>query len=81
MVVELANEVVAALDGGPPEERVGLELHGALALNDAVALVCGFAFAAQVGRVARGSLFLDLQEERVLGAIALHEDAVVAQAD
>ena len=42
---------------------------------------CGFALLRQVGRVAGGDLFLDLQEERVLGAIALHEDAVVAQAD
>ena len=29
----------------------------------------------------RRRLFLDLQEERVLGAVALHVDAVVAQAD
>ena len=42
VVVELADEVVAALDGGPAEEGVGLELHGALAVDDAAALV-GFA--------------------------------------
>jgi len=39
VVVELADEEVAALDGGPTEKRVGLELHGSLALDNAPALM------------------------------------------
>ena len=81
VVVELADEVVAALDGGPAEERVGLELHGALAVDHAAALMARFELLAKVGCVGGGWLLLDLQEERVFGAIALHVDAVVAQAN
>ena len=39
MVVELADEVIAACDGGVAEEGVAGELHGALAVHDAMALV------------------------------------------
>ena len=39
VVVELADEVVAASDGGVAEEGVAGELHGTLAVDDAMALV------------------------------------------
>ena len=81
VVVELADEEVAALDGGPAEEGVGLELHGALAVDDAAALMRLGGHIAEIWGVGRERLFLDLQKERVLGAVALHVDAVVAQAD
>ena len=68
MVVELADEVVAAVDGGPAEEGVGLELHGALAFDDAVALVAGFGWSGR-GRRQEAVLFLDLEEERVAGPL------------
>ena len=66
VVVELADEEVAAFEGGVAEEGVGGELHGALAVDDAMALV-GVASGAfgKIGRVGRGSLFFDLQEEWV----------------
>ena len=35
----------------------------------------------QIGRVGGECLFFDLQEERILGAVALQVEAVVAQAD
>ena len=81
VIVELADEVVAAFDGGVAEEGVGLELHGALAVHDAVALVTGFELLAEIGSVGGGGLFLDLEEEGVGGAVALEVDAVIAQAD
>ncbi len=81
VVVELADQVIAAGDGGPAEERVGLQLHGALAFHRAAALVVRLARVAQVGRVGGVRLLLELQEERVGGAVALHVDDVVAQAD
>ena len=55
MVVELADEVVAAFDGGPAEEGVGLELHCALAFDDAAALVRRQRLLAEVGRVGGGA--------------------------
>ena len=84
MVVELADQVVAALDGGVAEEGIGGELHGALAVHDAMALVGVAGAFGQIGRVGRGGLFLDLEEERVdaVGAAeAFAVDDVVAQAD
>ncbi len=41
MVVELADEVVAAVDRGPAEEWVGLDLHGAFAFDDPASLMVG----------------------------------------
>ena len=80
VVVELADEVLAAADMGPAQERIGLQLHGALALGDALAVVgCGVGVG-QIGRVAGGRLFLDLKKERVGRAVALEVNAVVAQA-
>ncbi len=35
----------------------------------------------KVGRIDGGSFLLDLQEERIVGAVALKVDAVVAQTD
>ena len=82
MVVELADEVVAAFDRGPAEERVGLDLHGAFTFDDPASLVVGRnSVPAQVGRVAGRSLLFDLDEQGVFAAVALHVDAVVAQAD
>ncbi len=81
VVVELANQKVAALDGGVAEEGVGLELHGALALGDAAALVRLGGRVAEIRRVGGECLFFDLQEERIFGAVALQVEAVVAQAD
>ncbi len=82
VIVELANEEVALMDGGPAEEGIRLELHGALAFDDAAALMggCGRGIG-EVGGVGGGRLFLDLQEERVVGAVAFEIDAEVAQAD
>src|ERR1700722_20163095 len=88
VVVELADEEAARLagawvgDGGPAEEGIGLDLHGALAFDDAAALMgvreSGFV---EVGGVGGGGLLLDLEEERVLAAVALEVKAVVAEAD
>jgi hypothetical protein len=39
VVVELAHQVLAAADVRPAEERVGLQLHGSLAVGDALAVV------------------------------------------
>ncbi len=85
VVVELADEEVAALEGGVTEEGVGGELHGALAVDDAMALmgVAGGAFR-KIGRVGGGGFFFDLQKEWVgAGGAggAFEVDAVVAQAD
>ena len=81
VIVELADEVVAALDGGPSEEGVGLELHGALAFDGAAALVVGLKLLAEVRSVGGGDFLFDLKEERVTGTVALEVDAVVAEAD
>src|ERR1019366_5665801 len=51
VVVELAAEVVAALDGAPAEKGAGLELHGALAVDDSEALVARHCLLPAIGRV------------------------------
>ncbi len=84
VVVELADEEVAAVDGGVAEEGVTGELHGTLAVHGAMALVRVRVAVRQVGRPGRGCLLFDLEEERVGAGLAvgvLEVDAVVAQAD
>jgi len=61
--------------------RTRLELHGALAFDDAAALVIRRGRLAKIRRVRGEHLLLDLQEEWVLRPVALHVDAEVAQAD
>ena len=84
MVVELADEIVAAFDGGVAKEGVGGELHGALAVHDAMAFVGVLRAFGKIGGVGRGRLFLDLEEERVdaVGtAEAFEVDDVIAEGD
>jgi len=82
VVVELADEEVAIVEGGPTEEGIGLELHGALAFGDAAALVGGGGGRiGDKGGPGGGGFFLDLKEEGIVGAVAFEVDAEVAQAD
>ena len=71
MVVQLADEVVAGLpvsgNRGVAEEAVRGELHGALAVDDALTLVGVSVTVRQVRRVGGARLFLDLEKEWVLG--------------
>ena len=60
MVVELTNQEVAALDGGPTEEGVGLELHSTLAIDDAAALMRRHWRLLQIGYVGGARFLLDL---------------------
>src|SRR5260370_12364461 len=41
VVVQLTDEVVSALDAGPAQEGVRLELHGTLAFDDPLSFVQG----------------------------------------
>ncbi len=92
VVVELANEVVArdvlfVGDGGVAEEGVGGELHGTLAVHDAMTLMgVGIGVRGEPAGVGGGGLFFDLEEEWVVvgGAsegCAFEVDAEVAEAD
>ncbi len=40
VVVELADEIVAICNGGPAKKRIGLPLHGTLALSNTLSLMC-----------------------------------------
>ena len=80
VIVELANEKVATQDCGPSQKRIRLKLHGALAVDDAAPLMSRLAVRAEIGRVSGSNLLLDLKEQRIVGAVALHVDAVIAQA-
>ena len=79
MIGELADEIIAAGDGGVAEEWVGAALNEALALDDALALVFRRASVCDVGCVGGFGLFFDLQEEGVAGTVALEINAVIAQ--
>lgn len=91
VVVELADEVVEAVDARPAEHGVGLDLHGALAVGGALALVAWLGGVLEVGSPGGADLLLDLQEERVFSffclaafwaaAVAFEVDAEVAQTD
>lgn len=81
MVVELTDEEVAALDVRPAKEGVGLELHGAFSFDDSPSLVMLRGSISKVGSVGGDCFFLDLEEEWIAGAVALHVDDVVAEAD
>jgi hypothetical protein len=84
VVVQLADQEVAAIDGGVAEEGVGGELHGALAVHHAMALVGVGGAVGEVGGVGGGGLFFHLQEEgvgSVRTAEAFEVDAVVVEAD
>src|SRR6185312_4371235 len=60
VIVELADKIVAAIDGGIAEERIGGKLHGALSVGDAVSVVgaAGGVFR-QVGCIRRGRLLFE----------------------
>jgi len=97
VVVQLADKIVAGLtvgvgDGGVTEERVRGELHGALAVDDAMALVGMRVAVRKIERVGGARLFFDLQKQRVentgggrfgwRGMVrAFKVDAVIARAD
>ncbi len=81
VIIQLADQKVTPREVRPAEKRVGLQLHGALAFDRALSVVMGGFGVGQIGRIAGRSLLLDLQEERIPGAIAFKVDAVVAGAD
>ena len=51
VVFELADEILASADVRPAEKRIGLDLHGTLALGDALAVVLRRVRVRQIGRV------------------------------
>ena len=81
MVVELANEEVAVFEAGPAEHGVGLDLHGALAVGGALAVVGRVGGVLEVGRPGGAGLLFDLEKKRFCRAGAFEVDAVIAQAD
>ncbi len=85
VVVQLTDEIVAIGDGGPAEKRIGLPLHGMLALRHTLTLMCrgvgGGAMDGEIWRIGRAGLFLYLQEERVVFTVAFEIDKIIAQTD
>ena len=72
VVVELANEKVPVADVCPSEKWVGLNLHGALAGDNTLSVVGpDVAIVGQVGRIDRRGFLLDLEKERIVGAVGV----------
>src|SRR5271157_1011719 len=80
VVAQLANQVVAASDGGPSQEDVGLHLHGAPTFGRALSLMRRDRAVGQIRRVGGFGLLLDLDEQRIVNRPPEHEQDVVTQA-
>ena len=84
VVIELADEVVAMCNGRPAKKWIGLPLHGTLTFSNTLSLMCRGGrrrtVYCEIGRIRRAGLFFDLQEERIIFAIAFQVHEVIAQA-
>src|SRR6266700_2520381 len=69
VIAELPYQELPCANMCPAKKRVRLHLHGALPHCNPLAVVRRGMRVLQVGRISRGSLLLDLQEERIERAI------------
>ena len=81
MVIQLANQILAIVNSGPAQKQVREKLHRPLALSNPATLVLRLPHLSQVRRIRRARLLLNLQEQRVVAAIAFQVDDVIAQPD